>query len=185
MRRMIFLALLSLTWSPPHGVRAQDTFPITPDPVLCVAEPIDIDRLVALLATPTPPVTPAPPTDVVRIASRSVQNELVDVVVAAVACTNANQPLRALSYFTEDYLLYAVSDEPAATLGHLRAAATRDPDVAAVEDRVTIEAIETVTTSSDRAEVVLLWSSGERSRVRTGLRFRDVDGGWKIYEVVT
>lgn len=185
MRRMLFLALLTLTWlaSAPDG-RAQE-YPLTPDPASCDAEPIDIETLVLSAATPAPAATPRAFAAERRSASRSVRNELMEVVVGSVACTNANQPLRALSFFTEDYLLTRISDEPAVTLGHLEAASTRDPAIATVEDRVSIEVIETVTTWEAGAEVVLLWSSGEDKLVRVGLRFREVDGDWKIDDVIT
>jgi len=184
MRRFIFLALLTLTWlAAAHGARAQQ-YPLTPDPATCDAEPIDIEALVLAAATPVRAATPTVVPAERRIASRSVQDELMEVVVGSVACTNANQPLRALSYFSEDYLLTRISDEPGVTLGHLEAAATRDAAVAQVEDRVTIEVIETVTTWQDGAEVVLLWSSGDDQLERVGLRFRDVDGEWKIYDVI-
>lgn len=184
MRRVLFLALLTLTWLPSQRVALAVELPITPDPATCDADPIDLDALLGLVATPTAAAPPDPFPTAGRPTTPSNVEWLLDVVVASVACTNANQPLRALSYFTVDYLLYRISDEPAVTLGHLEAATTRQPDVAAVEDRVTIESIESAERMGDRAELVLLWSNRVDQRVRVGLRFRDVDGEWRIDEVL-
>lgn len=183
MRRAILLAMLTLTWlSAVRPVMATD-YPVTPDPAECNADPIDVDALIAGSVTVVSPATPAA-LRTPRVASLSLQNDLMEAVIGSVACTNANQPLRALSFFTQDYLLTRISDEPAVTLGHLKAAATRDPAVAPIEDRVTIEVIEIATVWEGGAEVVLLWSSGEQRLVRSGLRFRDVRGEWKIDEVL-
>ena len=185
MRRNLFLTLLTLTWlAVAQGGRAQQ-YPLTPDPATCDAEPIDLETLALAAAPPVPAASPSVVQVERRIASRSVQEELMKVIVGSVACTNANQPLRAYSYFTEDYLLTRISDEPAVTLGHLEAAATRDPDVAPVEDRISIEVIETVTTWEGGAEVVLLWSGGADQVKRVGLRFREVGGEWKIDDVIS
>ena len=184
MRRVIFLALLTLTWMvDAQEARAQE-YPLTPDPATCDADPIDIEALVVAAASPVPTTSPEAVPEERRNASPRVLDELMQVVVGSVACTNANQPLRALSYFTEDYLLTRISDEPAVTLGSLEAASTRDPAVAPVEDRVTIEVIEMVTSWDGGAEVALLWSSGKDQLARVGLRFRQVDGDWKIDDVI-
>lgn len=183
MRRVIFMALLTVTWLPAASGAFAQEYPLTPDPTACDAEPIDVEALVpaaAPAAAASPEAIPAER----RIAGPSLQDELMVIVVGTVACTNANQPLRALSYFTEDYLLTRISDEPAVTMGHLEAAATRNPAVASIEDRVTIEVVENVTTWPSGAEVVLLWSSGDSELERVGLRFREVDGEWKIDEVI-
>lgn len=183
MRRATLLAILTLTLLSAARPASAVDYPLTPDPADCVADPIDVD---ALIARADGVATPAAPTvgRTTRIAPLSTTSALMDAVIGSVACTNAKQPLRALSYFTEDYLLHRIGGEPAVTLGHLKAAATRDPDRAAVEDRVTIEVVENATVWDGGAEVVMLWSSGERRLVRTGLRFRDVGGEWKIDEVL-
>ena len=141
MRRMILLAVLTLTCLLPREASAQVELPVTPDPADCTAEPIDIDRLVALSSNQATPEAVAEATSVTATPTPDVVSQLTKVVVGSIACTNANQPLRALSYFTEDYLLRRISDEPAVTLGHLRAASSRQPDVAAPGDRVTIVSI--------------------------------------------
>ena len=102
-----------------------------------------------------------------------------DVVVSAVACTNANQPLRALSYFTEEYLLYRISGEPAVTLGHLRAAATRNPDVAAPDDRVTITSLQGGPSGDGFAYLDVVTISGIEP-TWVNLRMVSTSDGWKI-----
>jgi len=179
---MIFLALLTLTWlATAHQVNAQE-YPQTPDPATCDAEPIDIGALLDRVATPSPsPSTTPEPTP--RMPTAEEFDAMTEVVIASVACTNANQPLRSLSFFTDDYLLNRISDEPAVTLGHLEAASSRMPDVAAVEDRVTIEAFGAGPAGEGFGYLEVKTLGGEESSL-SSLLMVSTDTGWKIDDVV-
>lgn len=181
MRRITFLALLTLTWlSTMLQAHAQE-FPLTPDPATCDAEPIDVAALLARVATPgaIPTVAPVPPTGT---PTADQLESMIETVIASVACTNANQPLRALSFFTDDYLLNRISDEPSATLGHLEAASSRTPDVAAVEDRVTIDAITAGPAGAGLGYLeVKTLTGGEPSLAN--LLMVSTETGWKIDDV--
>lgn len=181
MRGVHFLALLTLTWLPASvRVSASDLpfTPITPEPSTCDAEPVDIDRLAELAAVSGEEPRLYAPSESVE-APPELVDELVDVIAAAVACTNANQPLRALSFFTEDFLLHRISDEPAVTLGHLAAASTRNAEIAPVEDRLTIDRIVAARTWPGHADLDLITTSGTK-RYIDRLRLVDDDGGWMI-----
>jgi len=181
MRRITFVALLTLTWlAAAYQANAQE-YPLTPDPATCDAEPIDIGALLERVATPVavPTVAPVSPTGT---ATADQLDGMTETVTASVACTNANQPLRALSFFTDDYLLHRIGDEPSVTLGHLEAASSRTPDVAAVEDRVSIEAISAGPAGEGFAYLeVKTLSGGEPSL--SSLLMVSADTGWKIDEV--
>ena len=181
MRRIRILALLALAVLA-HSTAAAVGFPITPDPADCNADPIPVDTLltradVGVAATPQTSRPIDGPMDEELVAT------LTDTVVASVACANANQMLKALSYFTEDYLLHRISDEPAVTLGHLQAAATRAPDVAPVDERVTIEAVTGVGHANGRAELEVRWTNGGDPEV-VQLIFVLTEDEWKVDDVL-
>ncbi len=182
MRRILFLALLTSTWLLPRDASADVVLPITPDPADCVADPIDIETLVALASGFATPVALAVQTPLAGTPTSELLDRLTEVVVASTACTNANQPLRALSYFTEDYLLDRISDEPAITLGHLQAAASRHPDVAAVEDRVTITSLSAGPTGDGAAFLEVGTLAGTEAQV-VSLRLIVEDTVWRIDQV--
>ena len=178
MRRILFVALLTLTWLPTAWTALAVDFPITPDPADCVANPIDIDRLVEFASTPVARSTPTTPLNT-GVPTPDEIGAISDVVLGAVACTNANQPLRALSYFTEAYVLYRIGEEPAVVLGHLRAASTRNPDVAAPDDRVTITSLEAGPFGDGFAHMDVRSISGNQPSW-VNLRMVSTSDGWKI-----
>ena len=183
MRRTRILALLTLTLLA-HSTAAAVEFPITPDPVDCDAEPIPVETLIeradADIGTAATPQSPQP---IDGPMEEGLITTLTDTLVASVACANANQMLKALSYFTEDYLLHRISDEPAVTLGHLQAASTRKPDVAAVDDRLTIEAVTGVGFAGGRAQIEVTWTNGGEPEVVQLIFVRTADD-WKVDYVV-
>src|SRR5689334_9073067 len=133
MRRIIGLStlMLGLAWvvsfAPVGAMQG------TPVAVHCTAAPLSADSLTAIVekgfkTAPalTPSDEPAPAADLVAI---------YDLLTESVACTNANQPLRALSLYTDRYLAERFSGQTGEDeLGHLLAAATRSPKPAAAED---------------------------------------------------
>jgi hypothetical protein len=109
----------------------------TPAAMQCTAAPLSADSLTAIVEAGfkpapglTPTADPAPAADLVAV---------YDLLTESVACTNANQPLRALSLYTDRYLAELFSG-PAGEdeLGHLLAAATRSPRPAAPEDQLVL-----------------------------------------------
>jgi hypothetical protein len=140
MRRIIWLGTLALVTallvtSAPNGAAQA-----TPAAAQCTAAPLSADSLTAIVEAgfkPAPALKladePAPAADLVAV---------YDLLIESVACTNANQPLRALSLYTDRYLAERFSGQAGEDeLGHPLAAATRSPKPAAPEDQLMLLAV--------------------------------------------
>jgi hypothetical protein len=163
------------------GARAIDS-PATPQPAGCTVAPITIQYLqdlvargVANVATPASAATPTP-VDMKAISQ---------TIEQSVACSNANQPLRALALFTDRYLAARFSGAGVDDLGHLAAAVTRSPAPAVPADRLAIVSIGAPKTLADGRASVLVKTANADQEFADVLVFANIDGRWLIDEIRT
>jgi hypothetical protein len=157
--------------------------PATPVIAECTLEPLQPEALAEIVAQQPMPVrelTPsseAPATDDVAAATKIIEQSL--------ACTNANQPLAALAAYTDRYLNErfggaAGSDE----LGHLLAAATRNPDPAAPEDAIVlVQVTDPVLYSDGRLGLTVVTANATGTFTDQLILTREGDR-WKIDDVI-
>lgn len=153
------------------------SFPLTPGPENCIAEPVSFSKLAELSATPIP--TP-PPIDLQ--ASDALDDEGREVVektiIEVFACLNAGEPLRAYALYTHDYLVRVAARE------QLELLAT--PAVVLPDERTTIIDIRDVRELTDgRAyAVVILDPALIPVQKIYGFVLAGVDGEWLVDDVL-
>ena len=149
------------------------SLPATRQPSDCTIAPMaigDLQNLVAAGASSA--ATPGPSQTVTPELTANIKGTIEE----SVACTNANEPLRALALFTDGYLVVRFSGVGSDDLGHLAAAVTRDPAPAEPADQLAILTIgdpkmlddgrvsvivETSNASQDFADVLILAKVGD------------------------
>lgn len=127
MRQLLLVLLFAMTMATLSTIDAVAApASATPESEHCTIDPLDPNQLTAIVRAgfePAPRLEksdqPAPATDLVA---------MFDVLTESVACTNANQPMRALALYTDRYLAERFSGQQGADeLGHLIAASSRSP----------------------------------------------------------
>ena len=110
---------------------------------------------------------------------------IFDTVSANIACTNANDPLRALAFFTDRYLAERFSGEDRADeLQHLLAAATRSPGRATPEDRLVLISIADLVLYADGRIGAEITTANADDEFVDLLVFVETDNGWRIDQVL-
>jgi hypothetical protein len=182
MNRRLLVAVVALTLlTLPFTIAQAAELPTTPDPADCTVAPVTIARLEEMAAT-EPEETAPDDFDAVEPVSPEIGAEIERTLIEAVACTNANQPLRALALFTDRYLAERFGGEDNPLLGHLEAVTTRSPDVAPPEERLTLVSIDNVRGGGSVVHATVV----TQNRVTTftdEITFRLVDDRWLIDEV--
>ncbi|MDP9367399.1 MAG: hypothetical protein M3Q03_03830, partial [Chloroflexota bacterium] len=136
--------------SPTHAVApASGIFPVTPDPAECQLEGRSVEELLAINASATPTAS-APATTTVEIplgdpADEQTINAITATMRGLFACIHAADPLRAYSFYSEDYLRRGAAENamPEEDLREVLEAGRRETGDAVVpaEQRITILAI--------------------------------------------
>jgi hypothetical protein len=153
--------------------------PATPEASACTIAPITIEHLQNLAAMGASPVA-SPALDTTP--SPADIDGITQTIEESVACTNANQPLRALALFSDRYLAARFSGAGADDLGHLTAAVTRSPAPAQPADRLAIVSISAPKTLVDGRVSVIVKTSNSDQEYADVLVFVNVDGRWLIDE---
>ena len=173
MRQFILRAAIVLfmtVWFAPVAGAAQ----ATPVPPSCAIEPLKPDRLEEIVAAgPGDPVSLEPSDQPV---SAEVLVELFRVITESVDCANANDPLRSLALYSDRYLATRFAGPAGADeLGHLLAAATRNPTPASPSDQLVLLG---VTDTFTYADLVVLFETDEGWRIdQVVLDARETSGG--------
>jgi hypothetical protein len=159
-----------------------ETLPATPQAKACTATPVTISDLQALVAAGTPiAATPAPAANL----DDATKAAIVTAIEGSIACTNANQPLRALAFITDGYLVHRFTGAGHDDLGHLAAAVTRSPSPAAGGDRLALISVGDFALLPDgRISAVVTTANADQTFVDT-LIFANVDGKWLIDEIAS
>ena len=104
------------------------TIASTPAPSTCQTEPVPIERLAALLATPIASTPLAdqvlegtPPDD-------DIAHAVEETILEVFACLNAGEPLRAYGLYTDNYLRAILAHETPETLRSLATPSPADRD---------------------------------------------------------
>ena len=182
MRRIILLLLVGLALISAKGVvPAQST--ATPTAPACSIRPLKpavLEKIVDAGFKPAPDLVPS---DVPVPAQASVA--IFNTVSANIACTNANHPLRALTFFTDRYLAERFSGpEGADELQHLLASATRSPGHAAPEDQLVLVSISDLVHYSDGRIGAQVTTANVDAEFTDLVVFVDTDKGWRIDQVI-
>jgi hypothetical protein len=111
----------------------------TPNPAPCTAEPRTIDEIATLAATPAGEPAAFDKATAVPI-DELTGTEIIATTSAAIYCSNTNDPLGALAYFTDRYVSERFGSEHPDDLASLIAAASRPPVWADKEDRLEVSA---------------------------------------------
>ena len=178
------IALILLLSLPLGSARADPTAtPVAPAPEECTVHPLTAASLRRLAATPdddrqlvTPPLTDQAPADA------AITETVTDTIREAIACANANQPLRSLALFTDRFLQWRFGPDHRDDLESLIAASTRSPAPAADADRLVLIAVSDLRLLPDgRVSAVVITENAER-RFEDLLILDQVDGRWLIDE---
>lgn len=174
-------ALLAL----PSGASGVSAHQATPDAPACTVRPIDPARIGAMIGGIVTVATPA----AVAASAGSPVDAAVAAAVAAtvresVACVNANQPLRWFALFTDRYLVRRFGGANADDLGHLIAAATRSPSIAAPDDQLVVIDVTDVRTLADGRVAAVVVTANRNAAFADQLTFVEIGGRWLIDEVV-
>lgn len=175
------LLALALTTAVSISVQAQ-ALPATPRASACTAAPVSIAVLQAIVTAGASGVaTPA----AAATLDAAAKTAIVATVEGSIACTNANQPLRALSFFTRRYLAARFSGAGADDLGHLTVAVTRSPSPAASEDRLALISVDTFALVPDGRVVARVTTANRDQTFVDHLIFAKSGGRWLIDEVAS
>ena len=116
--------VVGVTVSGIDGVSASEV--VSPED--CTVGPISELDLVAIVENGTPAAAESPK---IEASGELVDDEAAEAITAvvrqSVACTNANDPIRAFALFTDRFLLARFGGENQDDLGHLLAALTLEP----------------------------------------------------------
>jgi len=158
--------------------------PATPQTEECTVAPIAIDGLQALVLSGTP-VAATPSRADAAVIAPDVAAGVTATIRQSIACTNANQPLRALALFTNAYLIARFSGAGADDLGHLTAAATRDPAPATAADRLRLVSMGVIEPLSDGRVSVVVTTANVADSFTDTLTFAKTGVVWLIDETHT
>ena len=182
MFRLVPLLLCAVTFTAVIESSAAE-LPVTPTARSCVVEPIERVQLQDAAAGPVPrrsePVISGVAVSEIEL------SRISRIVRIMTACTNANQPLRALSLVTDTYIAeYFAGPAGQDQLGHLLAASSREPEPAAVDDRLALIAIESPIRYEVGQIAVTVVTENAASRFTDELIFIETDDGWRLDQVV-
>jgi hypothetical protein len=178
---MVLAIVIGVTASGIGGVSASEVV----SPEECTVRPISELDLVAIVEIETPAATVSP---VFEATGEPVDDKtakaITELVLQSVACTNANDPMRAFALFSDRFLLARCGDENQDDLGHLLTALTREPAFASEADRLTLDSVAKLTAFADgRINAVVTTSNSSATFVDT-LIFARVADGWLTEDVV-
>lgn len=185
--RLILSGMLSLVIAfalqspgPRATAAAQDTAatPERIDPTSCAIEPRAFDEIADLASTPVPAATPASGEG--TAADGATVQDVTDTVVIAVACANANDPLRSYALFTDRYLAERFGAAHPDDLGSLYASLSREPTPAAEEDLLSLVEVRDVTTLADGWAAAIVVTENQATTYTDRLVFQQVEGRWLI-----
>jgi hypothetical protein len=182
MRRKFWWSLGALAITLVSGGSAS-ALPVTPTARSCVVDPIERIELQDAAKAPVPrraePAISATPVTDIELGGIS------RIVRIMTACTNANQPLRALALVTDTYIAdYFAGPAGQDQLGHLLAASSRDPVPAARKDRLALIAVEDPARYEDGRIAVTVVTQNAESRFTDLLIFTETDNGWRLDQVM-
>ena len=184
MRQLLLVLLFAMTMATLSTIDAVAApASATPESEHCTIDPLDPNQLTAIVRAgfePAPRLEksdqPAPATDLVA---------MFDVLTESVACTNANQPMRALALYTDRYLAERFSGQQGADeLGHLIAASSRSPKPAAPEDQLVLLSVaDPILYGDGRIGATVTTANADETFVDQ-IIFASTDSGWRIDQVV-
>jgi hypothetical protein len=150
-----------------------------PSPEACTVEPRDISSISTLASSPPAQTTPA-----AGSGGRSADEATVGAVTAtvreAIACANANDPLRLFAFFTDRYVAERFGPAHPDDLGSLAAALSRPPSPADEADRLALDEIRNVDLLSDGRAQAIVVTENAAGRYVDRLVFARVDDRWLI-----
>jgi hypothetical protein len=181
-RGVTFLTLVAvfLTLGTAEVTRASQA---TPTPPACDIDPLNPEQLEDIVAAgPGEPGTLKPTGQPV---SAELLVDVFRVITDSVDCANANDPLRSMALYSDRYLAtrFAGSDGED-ELGHLIAAASREPVPAAPEDRLVLLGITETVTYDDGRVGVMVTTANADSVFADLVILIQTDDGWRIDQVV-
>ena len=181
-RRFLFMLpiLIAIAFVP--VARAQ-VLPATPDPVSCSLTPLTPDELLTITAVTAE--EPAPLMATRMTVPQETVDAVTEVVLASLACTNANQPLSALAVYSDRWLQERFSgDAGRDELGHLIAASSRTPMEAAVQDRIALISVENpMAYNGARIGITVTTANADETYIDE-LIFVQVNSDWKIDQTI-
>jgi hypothetical protein len=178
---MLCLSLLAIAGigSARAGLSRTAQSAASPAPAKCLEAPrpiAEIERLAAsaLAASPTPDGDSGTPADADTV------DAITQTVAEAVACANANDPLRVFALFTDRYVAERFGPAHPDDLGSLEAAVSRPPSPADEADRLTLVGVrDAVLLADGRAEAIVV-TENAAGRDVDRLDFAQVGDRWLI-----
>lgn len=172
------LAMVGILTAQTAGVASADTATPEAAGTACTVAPRSFDTIAALSSTPTASTTPVPssgsPADATVVAA------VTDTVRMAIACANANDPLRAYALFTDRYLAERFGPAHPDDLGSLFAALSRQPAPAAAADLLSLVAVRDVTSLAPDLVAATVVTENRAARYVDRLIFQKAGDRWLI-----
>jgi hypothetical protein len=182
----MILGVVLMTLAGYRNVAAQTTTPEAIDPQLCAVAPITDTELLEIVSIATPRASSDAPVELTGDeVDQNIADSITDTIRESIACTNANEPMRGFALFTDDYLQARFGGTNQDDLGHLLAAITRQPDVAAESDRLALVSIGDVMELADGRVAATVTTENAKERFVDDVLLKETDGRWLIDEVVT
>jgi hypothetical protein len=175
------IVALALQFNAPRASDAAQDPTGTPeriDPTSCTIEPRDFEEIADLASTPVPATTLE--TDEGTPADAGTVQAVTDTIVLAVACANANDPLRSYALFTDHYLAERFGETHPDDLGSLFASLSREPVPADEADRLALVEVRDVTTLDDDLIEATVVTENRSARYVDLLVLQLVDDRWLI-----
>ena len=157
---------------------AQPATPTSAAAAACTIAPRSLDQIAALASTPTASMTPIPGGG--APAAPDVVAAVTDTVRMAVACANANDPLRSFALFTDRYLAERFGSAHPDDLGSLFAALSRQPTPAETADVLTLVDVREVRMPAENLAIASVVTENRSARYVDRLAFQLVDDRWLI-----
>jgi hypothetical protein len=162
----------------PANAQPEPATPSATGAAACTVEPRTFDDIANLASTPTAATTPVP--DGGAPADPDVVAAVTETVRMAVACANANDPLRSFALFTDRYLAERFGPAHPDDLGSLFAALSRDPTPAADVDALRLVGVRDVKMAADDLVVATVVTENRADRYVDRLVFQRAGDRWLI-----
>jgi hypothetical protein len=167
------------------GLHAQSEFGAPIPPELCRVEPLTEAELIDAVSAATPvAVATETSTETGSTLNDAEREPIIAVVSESIACSNANDPMRAYALFTDRYLRIRFNGENADDLGHLLVAITREPEPAAEADQLSIVSMDDFRRLDDGRVSVVVTTSNADATFTDLIYLTEFDGRWLIDEAV-
>jgi hypothetical protein len=173
-----FAVMLPTTRAPAVGAQTATATPNATDAAACTVQPRAFADIADLASTPTASATSVPGDG--GPAGSEVVAAVTETIRMAVACANANDPLRSFALFTDRYLAERFGSAHPDDLGSLYAALSRQPTPAKEGDLLSLVEVRNVMMPAKNLVVGTVVTENRSARYVDRLVFQRIGDRWLI-----